>query len=68
MQFGPLGVNWSQIKKATFSLLKLVSRDNRKKWLKYSTRVLYGFNISFFRIVNNNKIRDFAILLTENVL
>jgi len=39
-----------------------MSKVNRKNWPKYFAKVIHGFNIFFFRKVNNIVMRKFATL------
>jgi len=61
-------ISWTQIQKTLFLWLKFTSRVNSKKGPKYTTRVICGLSIFFFKKVNNTIMRGFAILFIEKVL
>jgi len=49
-------------------MAKFTLRVNRKKWPKYTTRVICGLSIFFFRKVMNIIMRECAIIFIESVL
>jgi len=61
-------IGWTKIQKTLFLWPKFTSRKNSKKCPKYTTRVIHGMSIFFFKKVNKTIVRDFAILFTENAL
>jgi len=60
--------SWTQIRTTSFLWLKFTSRENSMKCPKYTTKVISGLSIFFFRKVDKTIMMDFAILFIENVL
>jgi len=49
-------------------MTKIHIKNKYSKWSKYTTRVILGLSIFFFRKFNNTMMKKFTILFTKNVL